>query len=100
VPLTGAKFRCKDADVHGYEEFIGFPSAELAHQLRYYGETNLLVLGETGGGKSMWINAFANYITFSTLEEAIQVNMLFIKVREICIIFICYYLFSPKNLCA
>jgi Flp pilus assembly CpaF family ATPase len=82
VPLTGAKFRCKDADLHGYEEFIEFQSAELAHLLRYYGETNLLILGETGGGKSTWINAFANFITFSTLEEAIQVNMLHIKMEK------------------
>jgi Flp pilus assembly CpaF family ATPase len=82
VPLTGAKFRCKDADLHGHEEFIAFPSAELAHQLRYYGETNLLILGETGGGKSTWINAFANYITFSTLEEAIQVKIMLIHIKN------------------
>jgi flagellar biosynthesis GTPase FlhF len=78
VPLTGAKFRCKDADVHGYEEFIEFPPAELADQLHYYGEKNLLILGETGVGKSTSINAFANFITFSTLEEAIQVDILLI----------------------
>ena len=31
---------------------------------------NILLLGESGVGKSTWINGFKNYVTFKTFEEA------------------------------
>lgn len=39
-------------------------------------ELNILVLGETGVGKSTWINSLLNYISFFTLDEAIKEQQL------------------------
>jgi len=33
-------------------------------------EMNILLLGETGVGKSTWINGFVNYLTYDSLKEA------------------------------
>jgi len=37
----------------------------------------MLLIGESGVGKSTWINAVANYLKFATLEEAVEAGGLF-----------------------
>eukprot|EP00794_Sanderia_malayensis_P001184 gene1184-biopygen410 len=43
---------------------------EVLSKLRMTKEINILILGETGVGKSTWINALANYLAFQTLNDA------------------------------
>ncbi|XP_038059614.1 uncharacterized protein LOC119730688 [Patiria miniata] len=46
-------------------------SAELSN-IRALKEINILILGETGVGKSTWINGFINYLYYDGLEEAMN----------------------------
>lgn len=39
-------------------------------------EINILLMGETGVGKSTFINAFANYLTFNKLEDVKKDNLI------------------------
>ncbi|EZG58881.1 putative Aaa ATPase domain protein [Gregarina niphandrodes] len=39
-------------------------------------ETNILILGRTGVGKSTWINTFINYLSYSSFDAALQAKTL------------------------
>ncbi|KAI2637959.1 hypothetical protein GGS26DRAFT_435232 [Hypomontagnella submonticulosa] len=48
----------------------------LLDNLEPFQELNILILGETGVGKSTFINAFVNYIKYESMEEALKVKNL------------------------
>ncbi|CAG8684237.1 6649_t:CDS:1, partial [Ambispora gerdemannii] len=68
--ITDAKFRCNSP--YHTEGFMPYDKMSI-HQLlpeEPPEEVNVLLLGETGVGKSTFINAFVNYLKHETLEEA------------------------------
>ncbi|XP_041471857.1 uncharacterized protein LOC121421261 [Lytechinus variegatus] len=68
-----SRFRCNDPQ-HGLK-FTKYPKDLLwddLSQLKPMKEVNILILGETGVGKSTWINGIQNYLSFANLSEAMD----------------------------
>jgi hypothetical protein len=80
TPVEEIKFRCKYTDKHGHE-FVPFPKETLGSIFGQFnfGEKNILILGESGVGKSTWINALANYMAYRSIDDALQVQIIIIN---------------------
>jgi GTPase SAR1 family protein len=67
------EFKCKDPR-HGFawERYDNDTLMNFLKALEPFEELNILILGETGVGKSTWINAFINYLTYHSLDDALR----------------------------
>ncbi len=73
-------FRCNN-DSHG-DRFSSFTSevvTDLCNNLKSFNGLTILILGETGVGKSTFINGFANYMQFTSLVRACSVTAFQVK---------------------
>jgi len=68
-------FKCSNAAAHGPNYTPYRDESKLQNLLQSLASSdyvNILILGETGVGKSTFINAFINYLTFDTLDDALK----------------------------
>ncbi|EGC40243.1 hypothetical protein DICPUDRAFT_25410 [Dictyostelium purpureum] len=70
-PVTSCTFKCCEPE-HG-NDYVKLPNSE-EDQLKYLPPRplTLLLLGETGVGKSTFINSLVNYALYHSLEDAIK----------------------------
>ncbi|KAL4954467.1 hypothetical protein BDW69DRAFT_140013 [Aspergillus filifer] len=72
-PFDKTEFNCQGPrHKDGYFPFERNDLRDLLRSLPAPREVNILILGETGVGKSTFVNAFVNYLTFSSLDDGLK----------------------------
>jgi hypothetical protein len=69
--FVDAVFKCNSA-IHG-PRFVKYGDEDLCKRLKAFNpleEYNILILGKSGVGKTMFINALVNYLAFESLHDA------------------------------
>ncbi|KAL3480985.1 hypothetical protein BJX99DRAFT_272191 [Aspergillus californicus] len=73
VPFDRCEFNCQGPrHKSGYFQFERNDLRELLRSLPAPREVNILILGESGVGKSTFVNAFVNYLAFGSLDEGLR----------------------------
>ncbi|KAH8898919.1 hypothetical protein GQ53DRAFT_878208 [Thozetella sp. PMI_491] len=71
------EFRCNDSShQQSFRPYDTKRLSQLLKNLESGNNLNILILGETGVGKSTFINAFVNYLHFETLGDAMKAEKL------------------------
>jgi len=69
-------FQCNDRKHEGWSRWGEKILLGSLNALEPLEPLNILILGETGVGKSTFINAFVNYLTYDTLDDAMKAKNL------------------------